>query len=143
MRFTGRVRKFLLVGASAALVNLSVMVFFVEVLGFKTYLLKNLANVLSIEISIIFNFALSRAWTWGDVPAKKGRNLAGQCVSFHAANLIGLITRAVLFAVLESAGVYYILNMILGVGIAASMSFVLYDRIVFKRSSDEKKVLLR
>jgi dolichol-phosphate mannosyltransferase len=132
MRFSGKASKFLIVGASAALVNLSVMALFVEVLGFQTYFLKNLSNIFSIEVSIIFNFALSRAWTWGDAPLKKGRELAGQCASFHAANLFGLITRAILFAVLERAGVHYILNIILGIGVAASISFVLYDRLVFK-----------
>ena len=138
MRSTGRIKRFLIVGMSAAFVNLSLMVLFVEGFGFKTYFLKNLANILSIEVSIIYNFMLSRAWTWSDTPSQKGRNLLGQCVSFHAANLTGLVLRVVLFAFLEKLAVYYVLNIMLGIVLAASVSYILYDRIVFKRAVNEK-----
>jgi dolichol-phosphate mannosyltransferase len=138
MKSIGRIKKFLIVGISAAFVNVSIMVLFVEGFGFKTYLLKNLANILSIEISIIYNYMLSRAWTWSDTPAKKGRDLLGQCVSFHVANLTGLFLRVVLFAFLEKLAVFYVLNIILGIVLAAFVSYILYDKIVFKRPINEK-----
>ncbi len=141
MGHSGRYKKFLIAGLSAAFVNLSVMVIFVEVFGFKTYFLKNLANIVSIEISIIYNFMLSRAWTWNDTPLKKGKDLLGQCISFHVANLTGLGIRIILFAFLEKLAVFYILNMLLGIVVAAFVSFVLYDRIVFKRPVNEKRFL--
>lgn len=141
MRITGRANKFLIVGLSAALVNLSLMILLVDGFGFKTFFLKNLANILSIEISIIYHFVLSRAWTWSDAPQKKGKDLIAQCVSFHAANLVGIAARVIIFATLERLGIYYILNVILGIGVAAVASFVLYDRIVFKRPMDEKPSL--
>lgn len=137
MKLTGRVRKFLIVGLSAAFVNLSLMVLFVEGYGFKTYFLKNLANILSIEISIIYHFAASRAWTWSDAPKKQGKDLMAQCVSFHVANLAGMAIRAVIFAILEKSGVYYIVNVAIGIGLATAVSFVFYDRIVFKKQADE------
>jgi dolichol-phosphate mannosyltransferase len=141
MRITGRVNKFFIVGLSAALVNISLMILFVDGFGFKTYLLKNLANILSIEISIIYHFLLSRAWTWSDAPRKEGKDLIAQCLSFHAANLVGIAARVIIFATLESLGIYYIFNVIVGIGVAAAISFVLYDRIVFKRPMDEKPTL--
>jgi dolichol-phosphate mannosyltransferase len=141
MRFHQRVKKFLIAGLSAAFVNLSLMILLVEYLGFKTYLLKNLANIMAIEVSIIYNFMVSRAWTWRDVPPKKGKDLMAQCVSFHAANLVGMAARVIIFATLERLGVFYVLNVILGIGVAAAMSFVLYDRIVFKKPMDEKPSL--
>jgi dolichol-phosphate mannosyltransferase len=138
MRFTNRVKRFFIIGLSAAFVNLAFMVLFVEVFGFKTYFLKNLANILSIEISIIYNFILSRAWTWKDVPQKKGMNLIKQCGSFHLANFAGMGVRAIMFAVLERLGVFYVLNVVLGIVVVATMSFILYDRIVFKRMMDDQ-----
>lgn len=117
------------------------MVVLVELFGFKTYFLKNLANILSIEISIIYNFMLSRAWTWNDTPLKKGGDLLGQCVSFHVANLSGLGIRIILFAFLDKLAVFYILNILLGIGVAALVGYLLYDRIVFKRPMNDKPLL--
>jgi putative flippase GtrA len=141
MKLKSRIKIFLIVGLSAAVVNLLSMVLFVEVFRFKTYFLKNLANILAIEISIIYHFIISRAWTWRDVPQRRGKNLLSQCISFHIANLTGMFIRIITFAILENAGVFYILNVIIGTILAAAISFILYDRFVFKRQTDEKHVL--
>jgi dolichol-phosphate mannosyltransferase len=141
MRITGRGNKFLIVGLSAAIVNISLMILLVDGFGYRTFFLKNLANLLSIEISIVYHFVLSRAWTWRDAPRKEGRDLIAQCLSFHAANLVGMAARVIIFATLERLGIYYIFNVTVGIGVAAAVSFVLYDRIVFKRPMDEKPSL--
>ena len=130
---TNRIKRFFIAGLSAALVNLFFMVLFVEAFGFTTYILKNLANILSIEISILYHFTVSRLWTWHDAPRKKGKNLLGQFISFHVVNITGMIIRIITFAVLDKLGMYYILNVTVGICLAAAVSFVLYDRIVFKR----------
>ena len=109
------------------------MVLFVEVFGFTTYILKNAANILSIEISILYHFIISRLWTWHDAPRKKGKTLLGQFISFHVVNITGMIIRVIAFAVLEKLGVFYIVNVTIGICLAAAVSFILYDRIVFKR----------
>ena len=138
MKFTKRVKRFFIAGVSAAFVNLFLMVLFVEVFGFDTYLLKNIANIAAIELSIIYNFTISRMWTWGDIPQKTGTGLMAQCVTFHIANLMGMAVRVVIFAVLDKLGVFYILNVTAGIIVAAAMSFLMYDRFVFKRPVDEK-----
>jgi len=63
MRYNERIRKFLIVGMSAATVNFLLISFFIKIIGFKSYLLKNLANTLAIEISAVYNFSISRLWT--------------------------------------------------------------------------------
>ena len=130
---TNRIKRFLIAGLSAALVNLFFMVLFVEAFGFTTYILKNLANILSIEISILYHFTVSRFWTWHDAPRRKGKNLLGQFISFHVVNITGMIIRITTFAILDKLGMYYILNVTVGICLAAAVSFILYDRIVFKR----------
>ena len=82
MRFTKRIKKFLIIGSSAALVNFFLMIFLVEALGFKSYYLINLANILSIEISIVYNFIFQRAWTWKDAPRKEGGGLIAQFIIY-------------------------------------------------------------
>ena len=141
MRFTDRVKRFLIIGSSAALVNFLLMILFVEVFWFKTYFLKNVANISSIEISIFYNFVLSRLWTWVDAPKKQGKSLIAQFISFNLAALTGIGIRVVVFAILEKWGVFYLLNVAFGIGLASTVDFILYDRLVFRRTADEKQYL--
>jgi dolichol-phosphate mannosyltransferase len=141
MRFTGRVKRFLIIGSSAAFVNFLLMILFVEVFWFKTYFLKNLANVSSIEISIFYNFLLSRLWTWVDAPKKQGKSLVVQFLSFNLAALTGMSMRVIVFAILEKWGVFYLLNVAFGIGLVATVDFILYDKLVFRRPANAKKPL--
>lgn len=133
MHLSQRIKKFLIVGFSAALVNLLFMTFFVEIMGFKSFYLKNLANILAIEISILYNFVLSRRWTWSDAPLKQGKVLLAQVGSFHVAALMGIVLRVILFAAMEKWGLFYLVNVAFGIGVAAVINFFIYDKFVFKR----------
>ncbi len=133
MTYNERIMKFLIVGRSAAAVNLLLITIFIELLEFKGYFFKNLANVLAIEMSAVYNFSISRLWTWKDAPRKQGKGMIGQFISFNLALLAGIVIRIILFAVLEKWGVFYLLNVGFGIGIAACIDFILYDRFVFKR----------
>jgi putative flippase GtrA len=48
--------------------------------------------------------------------------------------MAGMVMRSIIFAALELIGVYYIINVIFGIALAAGFSFILYDKIVFKRT---------
>jgi len=136
-----RIKKFLIIGSSAAFVNLILMFLFVEVLGFQTYFFKNLANILSIEISAVYNFTISRLWTWADAPKRQGKYLVIQFFAFNLAGFTGLSMRAIAFASLELLGVYYLLNVTIGIGLAATVDFILYDKFVFRRAGNRKQYL--
>jgi putative flippase GtrA len=140
MKYNERIMRFLIVGSSAALVNFLLITIFIELFGFKTYFLKNLANILAIEMSAVYNFSISRIWTWKDAPRKQGKGLVGQFIYFNLALLAGIILRIVLFAILETWGVFYLLNVTIGIGIAASIDFILYDKFVFSRQSYQKEL---
>jgi putative flippase GtrA len=138
MTYNVRIRKFLIVGISAAAMNFMVISIFIEILGFRTYFLKNLANILAIEICALYNFLVSRVWTWKDSPKRQGKSLVAQFLSFNMALLTGIALRIVLFPILERWGVFYLLNVTLGIGMAASIDFVLYDQFVFRRSENRR-----
>ena len=140
MRYNERIMKFLIVGCSAAIVNFLLITIFIELLGFKTYFLKNLANILAIEMSAIYNFSISRVWTWKDAPRRQGRSLAGQFIYFNLALLAGIVIRVILFAVFEKWGLFYLLNVAIGIGMAACIDFIFYDKFVFKRERNQQRV---
>ena len=136
-----RIIKFLISGGSAAILNFALIYLFVEYLGFKTYFLKNLANLLVIEICIVFVFTLSRLWTWNDAPKKQGQSLLGQFLSFNLAYLAGIVIKVILFAVFEALGMYYLVNIAIGMVIAAGFDFILSDKFVFKRKENQDRAI--
>lgn len=133
---TNRIEKFFITGLSASIVNFLLMVLFVEAFHFKTYILKNVANILAIFLSIIYNFIVSRLWTWSEIPKKHGRSLLVQFISFNLANMFTMGLRVAVFAWLEKVGVNYMLNVIIGIVLAAVISFILYDKLVFNEKMD-------
>ena len=139
MRLNDRLMRFIVVGSSAAIVNFALMIFLVEVLFFNTYVQKNIANAISIEVSVFFNFLLSRTWTWGDAPKRQGNGLAAQFISFNLAALAGILIRVFIFAALDKLGVFYLINVFCGIGIAAIVDFILYDKLIFRRVMHEKE----
>jgi len=139
MQLSERLKRFLIVGSSAAILNFALMIFFVEALSFNTHVLKNIANAISIEVSVFYNFLLSRIWTWGDAPKRQGKGLVVQFISFNLAALTGILARIIIFAALDSFGVFYLINVFCGIGAVAIVDFVLYDKLIFRRVMHNNK----
>lgn len=128
-----RVLKFLLSGSSAAIINLGLLHILIAYLQFNTRFLENVANALSMEVSIIYNFILSRYWTWSDAKKERSFRLIKQCLLFHVAVGLSIGIRLILFPILQFFGVHYIINATVGIGTGAVVNYILYDRVVFKR----------
>jgi dolichol-phosphate mannosyltransferase len=124
--------KFLVVSGSAVAINLVLLFLMVRYWGFDTTLRENAANIISMEISIIYNFFLSRAFTWSDRHKEKGGRLVIQILKFHVTIGITLLFRAALFPILQHFGVYYIINAAIGIIIAAIFNFFVYDALIFR-----------
>ena len=125
--------KFLIVSGSAVALNLLLLFIMVRYLGFSTRLGENVANATSMELSIIYNFFMSRAITWADRHKEHGRRLFIQMLKFHLAIGITVLFRLGLFPILQLLGVFYILNAAIGIAIAAVFNFVIYDTLIFKK----------
>jgi dolichol-phosphate mannosyltransferase len=124
---------FVLVSGTAVLLNLLLLYIMVQYLGMNTTVGENIANILSMEISIIYNFFLSRAITWKDRQKEHGLRLFVQILKFHAAIGITTLLRVVLFVFLQWLGVLYLINAGIGIFIAAFFNFLAYNRVVFQK----------
>jgi len=125
--------KFLIVSGSAAALNLLLLFLMVRYLGFNTSLLENVANAVSMELSIVYNFLMSRAITWNDRSKEKGGRLFVQILQFHAAIGVTVLFRLALFPALQHVGVPYLLNAAIGIALASIFNFFVYDSLVFKK----------
>ena len=125
--------KFLLVSGSAVALNLLLLYLLVTCYGMNTALGENIANVISMEISIVYNFFMSRWITWGDRQKETGPQLLYQVLKFHITIGITILFRIVMFFLLQLAGLNYLVNAAIGIAIAALFNFVVYDTLIFKK----------
>lgn len=125
--------KFLVVSGSAVVLNLLLLFLMVRYLGFNSPLGENLANALSMELSIVYNFFMSRLFTWSDRLKESGKRLFLQIVGFHVTIGATILLRIFLFWLLQQLGVFYLLNAAIGIGLAAIFNFIVYDTMIFKR----------
>jgi putative flippase GtrA len=129
--------KFLLVSGSAVVINLLLLFLLVRYFGFGSKLGQNIANIIAMELSIIYNFFLSRSITFRDRQKETGKKLFIQVVKFHVTIGITIIFRIFLFAGLQALGMFYLLNSAIGIAIAAIFNFFVYDSLIFKKGRAE------
>ncbi|MFC1957678.1 GtrA family protein [Chloroflexota bacterium] len=89
-----------------------------------------MANVISMQLSIIYNFFVSRAITWSDKYKEKGSKLFIQIIKLHISIGITILFRLALFPILQQFGVFYVYNAAIGVALAAIFNFVIYDTLI-------------
>ncbi|MFL6689436.1 MAG: GtrA family protein [Alphaproteobacteria bacterium] len=114
-----RVGRFLLVGGSAALLNLLLLWFLTSVCG-GWYLG---AAVVSYLLCISYNFALQRAWAFD------GRcgSVLNQAPLFAATNLLGLaLNTCILYLLVQNLGVWYLAAQAMTSLAIAAFSFLAY-----------------
>jgi dolichol-phosphate mannosyltransferase len=131
-----RVVRFLIGGGLAALLNLVLMALFIEHLGFGTPLLRNVANVISIEISLIFSFAIYRTWVWTGGTGSVKELLIRQLPLYHVSAGAAVLLRVfIVFPLFDHLGVSYGVNTLIGILLSASLNYVISDRLVFTRGA--------
>lgn len=131
--FTNKIFRFLLAGGVAFFLNLFLIHWLIDGLGFQTPFLRNVANVISIEISLIASFFIYRLWVWtgGDWTLKDVFLL--QLPLYHLSAGLAILLRVFLiFPVLDWWKVSLGVNTMIGVLVGASINYVASDSLIFK-----------
>lgn len=119
----GRMARFALVGASGVLANLAILYALVEGAGWH-YLV---AALVSIEASTLSNYALNRAWTWGD-----RRSDWSSFVHYHWVTLVGVgVQWTTLALTVNEMQVHYLLGAVMGIGLGTAWNFFVNHRYTF------------
>jgi dolichol-phosphate mannosyltransferase len=131
--YNNKIFRFLIAGGVAFLINLFFIYWFIDDLGFNTPFLKNVANVISIEISLIASFFIYRIWVWtgGDWTIRDV--ILIQLPLYHlSAGLAVLLRVFLVFPFLNWLGVSPGVNTMIGVLLGASINYVASDSLIFK-----------
>lgn len=133
---TTSLAKFIRYGMNGILVALSqilTITALVELAGFSDLTGQNIANLVSIEVSILVGFYLHRHITW-QVKLEGIKERLKALVSFHAVTFVSALIRAGMFYGLSLTGMNYRPNALLGIVVAVILNFLGYDRLVFGKS---------
>ncbi|NEO32400.1 MAG: glycosyltransferase [Symploca sp. SIO3C6] len=131
--FQKQVIKFIFGGGVAAAFNILLIFVIIEWLGFNTPLLRNIANTVAIELSLLLSFFIYRIWVWPGGNWAIKAVLCKQIPLYHIAAGAAVITRiGIVFPLLDWLGVNYGINTLVGVLLSAAINYVISDRLVFK-----------
>jgi dolichol-phosphate mannosyltransferase len=134
--FQSRVIKFLIGGGAAAALNLILIFWLIEGLGFNTPLMRNIANVVSIELSLVASFFIYRIWVWPGGVWRVREVLLRQLPLYHLSAGVAVISRIFLiFPILDWLKVNYAVNTLVGALASAALNYLISDRLVFNTSS--------
>ena len=137
--FKQRVVKFLFGGGVAAAVNLLLIYILIERLGFDTAMLRNVANIIAIELSLILSFFIYRIWVWPGGVWRISSVLFKQLPLYHlSAGTAVLLRVLIVFPVLDKLGVDYGINTLIGVLLSAVTNYL----ISHKKMKSERRTKL-
>jgi dolichol-phosphate mannosyltransferase len=137
--FQPKILKFLCGGGLAALLNLLLIFALIEKFGFNSPLLRNVANAISIEISLVFSFFVYRIFVWTGGIWTVREVLLRQLPLYHISAGVAVITRIFfIFPILDWLKVNYAINTIIGALLSASINYLISDRFVFKTPGIKK-----
>lgn len=128
--------KYVINGVFVALSQIITIYVLVEYLKFDTIKLQEIANVLSIEISVIVGLLLHSYITWR-YKYETTRKFLKVFIYFHLVTGVSFAARLLLFPVLASFGIDYMTNTLIGVALAIVLNFFGYDKLVFKKKLED------
>jgi dolichol-phosphate mannosyltransferase len=122
-----RLARFLVVGLSGVAVNLGVFTLTRMALrGIVTGPIRfALSNLAGFAVSVLTNFALNDAWTWGDRRAGGRSEALSRLGKYYlVCSLAGIVQLGVAWTCHVAAGVEEHLSVVVGIGCATGINFI-------------------
>ena len=130
---TNRIFRFLICGAVTAAFNILLIAVIIEFLKLEQPVTRNIANVISIEVSLLFTFFVYKTWVWPQGTWTFQEVFYKQIPLYHLSSSFSVVTRTIiLFPILDWLDVNYTINTLIGILAGASVNYVISDRWVFK-----------
>jgi dolichol-phosphate mannosyltransferase len=127
-----RFTRFLMLGGSAAIVNMLLMYVLVNVCNWETPIGRNLANAIALEVSLIYSFFVYRTFVWGDHADEFKAGALNQLVRYHGvAGVVNLVRFLVIFPSLDWIGVHHLVNTLFGIAIGCLVNYFISTKFVF------------
>lgn len=131
--FQKRIVRFILCGIVTAAFNILLISVLIDLLNFNTPVKRNIANVLAIEVSLLFSFFVYKTWVWSRGNWKIKQVLWQEIPLYHLSCGSVVCTRIlILFPVLDWLGVNYMFNSLIGIVLGSILNYMFNEKLVFK-----------
>lgn len=120
-----------LMGVLVALSQLIAITGLVEIGGFDGVWGENIANLVSIEVSILVGYFLHSRLTWSS--ARRGLRAV---LGFHGVTFFSAALRVGMFYAFSLSGMSYQTNALIGIVVAVVLNYFGYNRFVFHRRKE-------
>jgi putative flippase GtrA len=128
---------FLLLGGTAASVNLRMMHFLVNIFTWGTPVWKNRANTNSMEVSLLSGFIVYRTCVWGDEGERFHTKIGNQLLRYHGAPVsVSLVRFLILFPRLDWAGLHHLTNALNGIPVGCIINHFISAKFVFAANAE-------
>lgn len=125
--------RFLICGALTAAFNIILLASIIEYLNIQMPFWRNVANVVALEVSVLFSFWVYKLGVWTRLSWHWRKVLFRQIPLYHASISIVIALRSfVIFPILDWLGVQYAVNALIGIVLGSALNYVCSDRFVFK-----------
>ena len=133
--WNSRIFKFSICGVVTATFNIFLLSLMINLFKIEQPLWRNLANVVSIEISLLFSFFVYRTWVWSSQPWIARQILRREIPLYHLSCAASIAARSfILFPLLDWMGVNYAINSLIGIALGSGINYLISDRVVFRAS---------
>lgn len=137
--FSPKIFRFVIGGGITTCFNLALIFLLIDWWGWNTTLLHNLANAVSIELSVLLSFFIYRLWVWNEEKWEIKQILFKQIPLFHVAAGSVVIARIFfLFPLLDFFSINPEINTLFGGLFGAALNYITSDRLVFKSDRQEQ-----
>lgn len=137
MKSKQRIFRYLICGIITAIFNVVLIYLIIESWKWNTQFLRNVANIISIEISLLFSFFVYRTWVWVSHHSSWQEILGQQLPRYHLSCGLVVATRSFLvFPILEGLKVNYQINTLTGIILGSVINYVISEKWVFTKNKN-------
>jgi len=127
-----RTFRFLFVGTLCMIINILLIIIFIDLLHWNTYLWRSLANAISIEIGVLVSFFAYRYYVWQVDGFEWQQILRRELPIYHISIAFVLSIRIFgLFPLLDWLGIHHAINTMIGIALGAVLSYNLNQNVIF------------
>lgn len=131
-----KIIRYIFCGIITAVFNIVIIDLIIRFGHITSPFMKNIANMIAIEISLIFTFFVYKMWVWIVETWDWSDILKKEIPKFHLTFGGSVLARIfVIFPLLNWLGVNYQINTLIGIGIGAVINYTISDKWVFAKKS--------
>lgn len=131
-----KIFRYLICGIITAIFNVLLIYIIIETFKLNEPLSRNIANIVAIEISLLFSFFIYRTWVWISYHVTWQEVVWKQIPRYHASCAVVIAARSLLiFPTLDWLKFNYQINTLIGIVLGSVINYIISDKWVFKNKS--------